>query len=208
MKITYLQITSPSLDLECRPQKPIVILCGHHSDLALDLVKKLTNSHPQHLAAGIDGGQFVLHADVEMDGKSYTVCYVGNKDFVGDGCIAVNFGHNSLDYSLEDTHEFIRKREERCRDDDNIFDKRRYRTKLLLSEGEQLILALEDFCIRLSRDDDRPIFICGLFDRIDEARDITSYLDTLASLDRQVFVSLSSCHVEGLSHSAIQIVNV
>jgi hypothetical protein len=40
--------------------------------------------------------------------------------------------------------------------------------------------------------DTRPIYIFNFFERLDEATDITPFIDALASLGRQVFVGISN----------------
>ena len=210
MKITQLQITSSALDLEFSPNAPVCVLCGRYSDLALDLIRATLDNHttlqvPKH----IDDGQFVIHADIEMDGKSYAVCSIRNMDYKGDSRIAVNFGDNSTNFSLFDTYELVGKLEERNKDESNVFDIKKYKTDICLSEGDRLVAGFEQFCGQLRADDDRPIFIPGFFDRIDEATEIGTYLDALASLGRQVFVSVGPLYpIQRLTHSAIQLVSI
>ena len=57
-----------------------------------------------------------------------------------------------------------------------------------------------------AKGDSRPIYIFNLFERIDEAVDVTPFLDELASLGRQVFVSVTANYpTEKLTHDSVQI---
>ena len=169
MKIKKLQITSAStLDLELNIKKPICILCGEYSDLALDLLRELICDYDaENDPDRFDDGHFVIHSDIEMDGKNYQVCYIRNADFMGDNRIAANFVPNSLDFSTDDTIEFMKKCSERDRDLSNI----------LCGPTHSL-----------NKEDDRPIFIYNL-DKIDDAT-AQDFLDTLADSGRQVFVAV------------------
>lgn len=171
MKIKNLQITSAStLDLELNIEKPVCVLRGEHSELALDLIRELIGDYGAlNDPDRFDDGHFVIHSDIEMDGKSYQVCYIRNADFMGDNRIAANFVPNSFDFSKEDTIEFLNKRKERNKDTSNI---------------------LYDLTHNLNTDDDRPIFVYNL-DKIGKA-EAQIFLDTLADRSRQAFVAVSS----------------
>jgi len=188
MKINNLQITSASaLDFDLAITAPICILRGHYSDLALDLIREVLGDYgAQNDPDRIDDGRFVIHADIEMDNKDYSVCYIRNADFMGDNRLAVNFETKSIQFSEDDTREFVTKCSERETDDTNVLIKTANIT---------------------SRDDDRPIFIYSYFDRFDEAFDITLILDKLASLGRQVFISVCSGYPE-IKHEKVQMVRI
>ena len=188
MKINNIQITSAStLNIEFATTAPICVLHGRYSDLALDLFRELIGDFgAQNDPDRIDDGRFVIHADIEMDNKNYSVCYIRNADFMGDNRLAANFEPNSVHFSEDDTREFADKCNERDTDDSNVLIKTANIT---------------------SRDDDRPIFIYDYFDRLDEAFDITSILDKLASLGRQVFISVCSGYPE-IKHEKVQIVRI
>ena len=188
MKIKNLAITSPSaLDLELDITSPVCLLSGEHSELALDLIRELIGDYnAKNDPDCYDDGRFVIHSDIEMDGKNYNVCYIRNADFMGDNRLAVNFGANSIRFSEDDTREFVDKCNERDVDNHNV-----------------LIKAADIF----SCEDDRPIFIYDYFDRLDEAIDITPILNKLSSLGRQVFIAVCPNYpVEKLEHDAVQIV--
>ena len=170
MKIKNLQITSAStLDLELIMEKPICILHGEYSNLALDLIRELIGDYSaENDPDRFDDGHFVIHSDIEMDGKNYQICYIRNADFMGDNRIAANFIPNSLEYSKDDTLEFIDKCKLRNKDSSNVLD---------------------NTIIDIDTDDDRPIFIYGLCEADDAA--IYASLDILTQSGRQIFVSAS-----------------
>ena len=168
MKIKNLAITSPSaLDFALDVTSPICVLCGEHSGLALDLVRELIGDYgAENDPDCYDDGRFVLHSDIEMDGKSYNVCYIRNADFMGDNRIAANFVPGSLAFSKDDTEEFIDKCNDRNKDTNNV------------------ISNYKAFGIT---EDDRPLFVY-----CDDATDITNVLAFVSTLNRQVFVAVAS----------------
>lgn len=188
MKINDLQINSASaLDFDLAITAPICILRGRHSDLALDLMRELVGDYgAQNDPDRVDDGRFVIHADIEMDNKSYNVCYIRNADFMGDNRLAVNFELNSISFSEDDTREFVDKCNERDTDTSNV----------LIKTADITVL-----------DDDRPIFIYDYFDRLDEAIDITPILDRLASLGRQIFISVCPGYPE-VKYEKVQVVQI
>lgn len=177
MKITHFQVTSATtLNLEFSTTAPVCFLCGHYSDLALDLMRELIGDcGEQNNPDRVDDGRFVIHADIEMDNKNYNICYIRNADFMGDNRLAVNFEPNSIHFSEDDTREFV----DKC-------NKRDVNTSNVLFKNADITPC----------DDDRPIFIYDYFDRLDEAIDITPILDRLASLGRQVFVAVCAGYPE------------
>ena len=188
MKFNNLQITSTSiLNIEFATTAPICVLRGRYSDLALDLLRELIGDYgAQNDPDRVDDGHFVIHADIEMDDKNYSVCYIRNADFMGDNRLAVNFEPSSIRFAEDDTREFVDKCNERDTDDSNVFIK------------------TADIS---SCKDDRPIFIYDYFDRLDEAIDITPILDKLASLGRQVFIPVCSGYPE-IKHEKVQMVQI
>lgn len=188
MKINNLQITSATtLNFDFTSTAPICVLRGRYSDLALDLMRELIGDYgAQNDPDRIDDGRFVIHADIEMDNKNYDVCYIRNADFMGDNRLAVNFETNSIQFSEDDTREFVDKCNERDTDDTNV------------------LIKTADIS---SCEDDRPIFIYDYFDRLDVAIDITPVLNELASLDRQVFISVCSIYPE-IKHEKVQLVRI
>ena len=166
MKIKNLIITSPAaLDFELAVTAPICVFHGKHSALALDLMRELigdygATSDPD----AFDDGHFIIHADIEMDDKSYDVCYIRNADFMGDNRIAVNFVPNSFEFSEDDTEEFIEKCNARNKDTNNVLCNHKICT---ISE------------------DDRPLFVY-----CEDSDDISAVIDALYALDRQIFIAV------------------
>jgi hypothetical protein len=166
MKIKNLQITSSTLDLELDINKPICILRGQYSDLVLDLVRELIGDYSsENDPDRVDDGHFVLHSDIEMDGKNYNVCYIRNADFMGDNRIAANFVPNSFEFSEDDTIEFIDKCKARNNNPSNILC------------GSIADLNVEDY---------RPIFIYNI-DKM-----TTVDFEVLENSGRQVFIACLS----------------
>ena len=188
MKINNLQITSATnLNFDFTSTAPICVLRGRYSDLALDLMRELIGDYgAQNDPDRVDDGRFVIHADIEMDNKDYSVCYICNADFMGDNRLAVNFETKSIQFSEDDTCEFVTKCSERDTYDTNV------------------LIKTADIS---SCEDDRPIFIYDYFDRLDEAIDITPVLNELASLGRQVFISVCSIYPE-IKHEKVQMVRI
>ena len=58
-----------------------------------------------------------------------------------------------------------------------------------------------------AKGDTRPIYIFNFFERLDDATDITLFIDALATLDRQVFVGVSSTYpIERFENDKVQLV--
>ena len=189
MQLNNIQITSATtINFDISLTSPICALRGRYSDLALDLLRELIGDFgAQNDPDRIDDGRFVIHADIEMDNKNYDVCYIRNADFMGDNRLAVNFEPDSIGFSEDDTREFVDKCNERDTDNSNV------------------LIKSADIS---SCEDDRPVFIYGYFDRLDEAIDIAPTLDKLSSLGRQVFIAVCSNYpIEKLKHDAVQIVH-
>lgn len=166
MKIKNLAITSPSaLDFELDITAPICVFHGEHSPLVLDLVRELIGDYNlENDPDRFDDGHFAMHSDIEMDGKNYNVCYIRNADFMGDNRIAANFVPNSLEFSKDDTEEFIDRCEERNKDTNN---------------------AIYNYRVFEIAEDDRPLFVY-----CEDSDDIAGVIDALSALDRQVFIAV------------------
>ena len=189
MRINNIQITSAStLNIEFGTTAPVCVLRGCYSDLALDLIREVIGDYgAQNDPDRIDDGRFVIHADIEMDDKNYSVCYIRNADFMGDNRLAVNFNPNSTYFLEDDTREFADKCNERDTDNSNVLVK----------------------TADITSYDDRPVFIYDYFDRLDEATDITPVLNKLSSLGRQVFIAVCANYpIEKMKHGKVQIINV
>jgi hypothetical protein len=210
MKVTNLNLTSATaLELDTNLSKPVTVLSGTHSDLALDLIREIIGDYnATENPDRIDDGHFVIHADIEMDGKNYSICYIRNADFIGDNRIAANFKPNSLEFSIDDTHEFLDKINKRNENDSNVFDSGKLSSDIRFSETDRRLEAFNRFVESLTNDD-RPILIYDFFERIDESVDVTHYINKLASLGRQVFVAVSPNYpLDKMACTNVQIVKV
>ena len=171
MHIKNLSISSPSslsFELDCTTD--IVFLRGRYSSLALDLVRELIGDRSYTEDPDrVDDGRFVIHSDIEADGKIFSACYIRNADFLGDCRLAVNFSDTATTFSQDDTRLFIEKCNCLAVDNSNVLQKRANIEKSL---------------------DTRPIFIYDYFDRLDDATPLSPIITRLASLGRQVFVSV------------------
>ena len=83
----------------------------------------------------------------------------------------------------------------------------------LLSEGVLRLAQMERFLALLRKEteggDRRPIYVFGWLERVDEAVDVTPYLDALASLGRQVFLAVDAAvPEERLAHPRAQVVRL
>lgn len=191
MRFNQLKFTSDtSLNLEFAPTAPISVICGRNADLALDLMRELIGDYgcandPDRIA----DCRFVLHSDIEADGKTYNLCYIRNADFIGDCRIAANFKPYSLEFSADDTDEYKQKLEKRNVDNGNVFDQNKILTNTFLSESDLIIASFNEFLKQLSANDDRPVFIYDFFDRIDQSTCLFPFLDALSKLGRQIFIT-------------------
>ena len=80
-----------------------------------------------------------------------------------------------------------------------------------MAESEYALYLLDRFITRsaehTSCGDYRPLFIFGVFDRLDESVDVRSYLIRLSSLGRQVFLAVGDAYpAEKLSRPFVQTV--
>ena len=189
MRINHIQITSPSaLNVEAAVNSPICVLHGHHSDLILDLIRELIGDYgAANDPDRIDDGRFVIHADVQMDAKDFSVCYIRNADYMGDHRIAASFAQNSTLFSHEDTLAF---------------------TNLCLKYNRNGSSVMTNTVDVLPCPDKRPIFIYDYFDRLDEGIDVLPILEKLAFSGRQIWIAVCANYpTKKLAHSAVQIVH-
>ena len=195
--------------------KPIVFMCGRQADTALDLLREIIGDHGIGVGGIFNGGHCALHADVEIDGENLSVCYIRNADGPERSRIAVNFNTGIPTHTLEDTDRYRRACGVRQTDSRNLYicGMCPARDDGILSESDRRIAEAKELLRALYSDarrgDDRPVFIYGLFDRIDESVDLTRYLDTLATLGRQIFIStVESAESDRVRHSRAMSVSV
>lgn len=66
-----------------------------------------------------------------------------------------------------------------------------HKNDMLLSEGDLMISLLEDFIERVKNAEASvPVFIYGVFDRIDERVDVSPYFKALNETGNQIYVSV------------------
>lgn len=208
MNIKSFQLTSATdLDLDLTVTAPVLVLCGRYSDGVLDLLRELVGGcRAEGACACLGDGQRVIHADVEMDGRTYDVCYIRNADAPGEGRVAVGFKAGSTEYSSDATVDFLRRCAARNQSDVNVIDLRHLNARDGLPACRHTIAAFRELVGRIPEDDDRPVFLYGLFDRLDAAADVTPCLERLASLSRQVIVSVCASYpTERLERDGVQI---
>jgi hypothetical protein len=150
----------------------------------LDLTRELIGDYnPQNDPDQFNDGHFVIHSDIDIDCKNYSLCYIRNADCMGDNRIAANFVPNSLEYSKDDTIEFI----DKCK-----------------ARNTNLSNILCNSVVTYNTTDDRPIFIYGLEEE-DEAA-IHTILKKFEKSGRQVFVAVSKNYPrEQLNHNIVQV---
>ena len=211
MTINRLQLTSSTLfDQEFKITQPICIIQGTYSELILDLIRESICDYGAISSPDrIEDGRFVIHEDIDMDSKNYSLCYIRNADFMGDNRIAANFDQSSIKFSTDDTEEFLTKCSKLNSDGNNVFFEKVLPTDLVNSETEHRIASFERFIKSNSPNDMRPMFIYGFFDRIDSGIDIAPYLDTLSSLNKQIFISVCKGYpANKTEHTDVQYVSV
>ena len=160
------------------------------------------------LAEQSDSPLFILHGDVKMYGKDYGVCFIYSK--TEPHRVAVNFSRGGHGFSVEDTEQYQEYLRLNGADSENILSFGDGQNEGI-PESKNALRQLDRFIIRsaenTSRGDCRPLFIYGLFDRLDASVDIRPYLIRLSSLGRQVFIAVEGTFpTEKLSHPFVQIV--
>ena len=195
MTFNHFGITSfSSVNLDFDITSKVSVIWGNFSTLALDLMREIIgDSFHQASLDAYDDGRFVMWADMSIDGKEYGVSYIRNADTMGDNRIAVNFEPDSIEFSLDDTREYISKTNEYNLDFDNVFFKSRAKAgEKALSESCRVIEGFElwvESCL-VNSTDKRPIFIYDLLDYIDDACDVGKIFDMLSAFGRQVFIAV------------------
>ena len=205
MKIKSFRLTATTdMDFDFVSASSVAVLRGNYSNLVLDLMREVIGDYDSVDSPDrINDGSFVLHADVDIAGKDYSVCYIRNADYIGDSRIGVNFVSDSTDFSLDDTYEYMSLCEGINIGDENIFDSRKLCAEQL-PVSDRYIASFEIFLDGLSMEDTRPIFVYDFFDHIDASVNITPYFDRLIACGRQVFVSVTKdCFVNDKRMTAL-----
>ena len=179
-------------DYEFKADKPICVMEGQNAELHLRLLGMMIGcADSTSLVEATDSPLFILHGNAEAEGKDYSVCFIYSK--TEPHRVAVNFYKGGKGFSLKDTARYQQLLRRNGRNSENI---------LTFPDGENAGMSESDYALVLldsfitqaaestSRGDYRPLFIYGLFDRLDMAVDVRPYLIRLAGLGRQVFISV------------------
>ena len=196
-------------DYEFNPEKSICVMKGKNAELHLRLLGVMIGcADSVALVEQSDSPLFILHGDVEMDGKDYGVCFIYSK--TEPHRVAVNFSRGGRGFSVEDTERYQKCLQLNGADTENILSFPDGQNEGM-AESEYALYLLDRFITRsaehTSCGDYRPLFIFGVFDRLDESVDVRSYLIRLSSLGRQVFLAVGDAYpAEKLSRPFVQTV--
>ena len=169
------------------------LLDGESDDTPIDEFKKQT---------------FVSRVNFEIDGEDIELCGVlcDDQSFF----VAVKDGEH---FSAERTQTIVAKLRSMKRDESNSYNffNKYVANENNLSECDYNIENFKRF-IEIARDetlkgDTRPIYVFNFFERLDEATDISPFIDLLASIGRQVFIGIGNYPIERFEkYTKVQIV--
>ena len=151
---------------------------------------------------------FVSGVNFELDGEDIELCDVlcDDQSFF----VAVKDGEY---FSAEQTQKVIAKLRSMKRDERNSYNffNKYVANENNLSECDYNIANFNRFIEivkeETAKGDTRPIYIFNFFERLDEATDITAFIEVLASLGRQVFVGISNNYpLERFESDKVQLV--
>ena len=158
------------------------LLDGESDDTPIDESKKRT---------------FVSRVNFEFNGEDIELCGVLCDDH--SFFVAVKDGEH---FFAERTQTIVAKLRSMKRDERNSYSflNKYVANENNLSECDYNIANFKRF-IEIAREetekgDTRPIYVFNFFERLDEATDIGSFIDLLASLGRQVFVGVGNYSIE------------
>ena len=158
------------------------LLDGESDDTPIDETKERT---------------FVSRVNFEIDGEDIELCGVlcDDQSFF----VAVKDGEH---FSAERTQTIVAKLRSMKRDESNSYNffNKYVANENNLSECDYNIANFMRF-IEIAREetvkgDSRPIYVFNFFERLDEATDISPFIDPLASLGRQVFIGVGNYPIE------------
>ena len=169
------------------------LLDGESDDTPIDETKERT---------------FVSRVNFEIDGEDIELCGVLCDDqsfFVG----VKNGDH----FSAEKTAATLSKLRKLKSDEQNSYNffNKYIENKNNLSECDYNIANFNRFIEfakeETAKGDTRPLYVFNFFERLDDATDITPFIDALATLDRQVFVGVSNTYpIERFESGKVQLV--
>jgi len=200
--------------------KPICVFIGQDADMHLSLLGATVGNYDRlDIANRAKDPFYIIHTDVEVGDKQYNVCYIYDRD--EDHIVGANFKGNTInDEALRDC------RDETIEYNETVMDKNtsKYGTfsivggsfknkssKEIAGESQITSTIFDAFIDKInkqtSNESDFPLFIYDLFERVDEAVDVKLWLDRLATLGRQVFISVGESYpTEKLIHPGVQII--
>ena len=158
------------------------LLDGESDDTPIDETKERT---------------FVSRVNLELDGEEIELCGVlcDDQSFF----VAVKNGER---FSADRTQTVVAKLRSMKRDESNSYNffNKYVANENNLSECDYNIANFMRF-IEIAREetvkgDSRPIYVFNFFERLDEATDISPFIDPLASLGRQVFIGVGNYPIE------------
>ena len=169
------------------------LLDGESDDTPIDETKERT---------------FVSRVNLELDGEEIELCGVLRDD--QSFFVAVKDGEH---FSAERTQTIVAKLRSMKRDDRNSYNffNKYVANENYLSECDYNIENFKKFIEIAKKEtekgDTRPIYVFNFFERLDEATDISPFIDSLASLGRQVFIGVGSYPIERFEkYTNVQIV--
>ena len=212
MKVKSFSTTSSLFpQIELSDDKPICAVVG--SSVYLHLLYELLAGEDADPIDPEKSVTFRSRVSIELDGKSFELCGVlcDDQSFF----MAVDSGGSDRMTVIAETMDCQRRLKMRNIGAQNLLSCENpiVKNERCLSESDYRLENLHFFLERLradsARNDDRPIFLFQILDRIDEAVDITPLLDALASLGRQVFLSVGARYpMEKLRHKSVQTVRL
>lgn len=207
MKIKKFRTTTHLCPLiEFSDDTPIYFFWG--ASLFLQMMRSLIDGEDSEPIR--EGKEIIFESCVSFNegGENYDLCGVLCNDQSFFAAVRDKDG-----FSAEKTEKCIEMLKKKASDKLNFFRKgHKYAyNDGFLSESDYFIENFRAFLCVLKEEtekgDTRPIFISNFFERIDAAVDITPFLDTLAGLGRQVFVSVTKSYpYEKMGHSKVQII--
>ena len=208
MKIKSFYTTSPIFEGGTFDEdKPVCIFTG--SPIFLHIMRCLLDGESDDTP--IDETKertFVSKVKFDLDGEDIKLCGVlcDYQSFF----VAVKDGEHFLEKKTEEILSKLRNQKSDEKNSYNFFNKF-IENKNNLSECDYNTANFNRFIEivkeETAKGDTRPIYIFNFFERLDEATDITLFIDALATLDRQVFVGVSSTYpIERFENDKVQLV--
>ncbi len=213
MRFKSVEVLGNRVDFE----KQICFISGIDSDDYLDAMRELMFDFDYSMRRVTK----ITTAEIEINGRAFQARHAANvilkitPEKRVESEFAINYALKNGSYSAEETGEYMRLCHKAPKNGPNVLDcTRKADDGYLLSESDRQLFDLMKFIEKLSvatkRGDMRPIFVYGLFDRVDEAVDVEPYIKALASLGRQVFISTcrfveGSLNIEGTQFADVDV---